>query len=1600
MAEEKITGNNKRLADMSEEVFSRRDEFAVTPYDGLVMAVHKSGFAQLSIEDSTSFTAIGGRGIGSLKLMTPGPILPQRPSKIVLPKSDDDDEMVTIERGDEFMRHVFVLSGAQHVDKMDEILPEVNKSDQLLLKAFQQCYDTPVPSGAIGLHSTTGAGLLRSHERPNPDGEKDTEELFELFKGVIPKAERQDYVLYIIMSLKLAVDYALSGSHLLDETNATQPPKKAGPVVLKTVFKIPIGNKRLAQPIDEKAFGAMIYTSDNAMLAKNAKEKIYGQHMHVVDSVLKKFNTDMCSFFVPDSSDVRNLPGTRLLISSVISCVLFGYQINYQFAPDDMSSLDLLNDRLRAVRNYYVENKPHQKHVQILDHTSQQKTVLAVGMYRKGAINPNAFLSYREGPSKAKHYYPWNATAQQLREANKETLQVITNEADAEVKDEATIDELFADAQIDLCGLLDVNENIIHADMMVTDNELLSMDANNDSKGIKPSIQKDVTGAKVKTVGLCSLGFKLGMPYVQYLISFFHFDLYLFKMYLYTKISYVKSRQKNVEMGSTSIIHPLKAEGEPDAYMCRACNLLFYDQATEEGCLCFSLAMVASIIKNSTRTTTPLSVKRAYHRMPDPKRLQVGRAGFARFRNNYQIIIDERASSSAGFGGINIKNVIDPLRGSASGSEIAPSSANSKIDGTSEQGAQVDQPVPQETDHADREKKNQFQKDLDESIPLTNIINDAMKAFAPKASFYVGATPDQTPSKTDHVHVDIHRFFKDPTIDLESFQSKENINKGLKTCLAKLMGDRTVLDISGARSIKGEGAGMAKHETNKPTSTSWGNFSDDDDDDDDDDDSDKENYDSDKALSRGQKTPPSKRARLDHPISKKEPSTAEELENDFVVALLHEVLTKEESIESLANVGPIYKNSIDFADPKVIGRLVRKCSLACIGNQNPTEPIDETTATDSIFMLLTESIISKLPAMFVDVHKFVGERLEYSAEKMDREYSRLAQMTDRPKRKMVTHITTDDDDALLNRTQMAIVTAYLRHRDEALKKPSTAVQCTKEEANRLYSTTEGGLKCESISKNIGCVFPSIAVGPLPDSVPELVMTDNSTAASTTVTVELHLPLKMKINLNTTAFDKHSKPRNTSQASTEPNPTDAENPPVVDDNCADNDTAIFNPISLKNKENGAHDGPQAMASPYVSNRTMLTILQDPAVKLRNMNTTNYSNMAARDDTIKYVMEYIRSNYNGTLQTANAVMECLTLAIRKGLRRATTIFGNAMLALSRLTSSKRMVALLKSLKPRALRALLPGGNRKNEVVETLIEKVLTTTVGGIVYAQSLYTLCLCVELYSPGPVVDGSAPWLDGAYAMITSMVLGSLRLIVSDNGCTGTKLRDMEPKRPETTLYTYLYAGRRHDTNNDRTRLWQAKANLSLGWTAFYGRANGTLVVDKLFSGVQGGGSREKHGFLDRLFVLGAKTSHVIVTPQHLVPRYDGVEDIQLLMSPDKIEDLITMCLLDEAVFSSLLKYYKEMAAIDNINLAGKTREELVPTVLYIHDITKDVFENMGVSTLDFCTEVHGVMHGGQYRSVNEGGFSGYTHTGEHDQDTEMADAEEMTEDEIMRFLNE
>ena len=124
------------------------------------------------------------------------------------------------------------------------------------------------------------------------------------------------------------------------------------------------------------------------------------------------------------------------------------------------------------------------------------------------------------------------------------------------------------------------------------------------------------------------------------------------------------------------------------------------------------------------------------------------------------------------------------------------------------------------------------------------------------------------------------------------------------------------------------------------------------------------------------------------------------------------------------------------------------------------------------------------------------------------------------------------------------------------------------------------------------------------------------------------------------------------------------------------------------------------------------------------------------------------------------------------------------------------------------------------------------------------------------------------------------------------------------------------------------------------------------------------------------------------------------MSPDKIEDLITMCLLDEAVFSSLLKYYKEMAAIDNINLAGKTREELVPTVLYIHDITKDVFENMGVSTLDFCTEVHGVMHGGQYRSVNEGGFSGYTHTGEHDQDTEMADAEEMTEDEIMRFLNE
>ena len=1582
------TRHQKAVDEITSALFSNKKEFAVVPFDGLVMAVHKTAFEELT-DTATSFTSLNGRGKGLHRLMTPGTVVPQQPAKVVLPKIEEDDSFVSIGQGSTYMKHACILAGAEHVDKMDKILPEVNLYDDALIKAFEKCFETQIPSGAVGLHGTTGAGLLNSHQPPKPEGDVEVNELFDMFGKEISKEERKDYVLYTVMTLKASTDYALNGSHALDIKRDTTDSGK-GPVILPTVFRIPIDNDLLAQPVDRKAFGMMIYTRDNPFLDENAKTKIYGSDMNVSDPVLKNFNLNVREYFAAANPNTFvPLPETRFYVSTVASDVLFECQILYKYTGGQgASSMELLVDRLKAIRSYYLNNTNYKRHESTIGSTSHQKATLALALYKLSSINPSGFLSFRDQRARGKQPFPWHTTENQLKDNNKDVVTALTKDCDPEVKNKATMAEIFSKSQMELCTVLDVNSNMIHADMIVTGQELASFDVTGggQGKGKQPTTATVAPGAGVKTVGLCSLAYTYGMSYVHYLMTVFNFDPFKFKRFVVQNTLYIKKTALDIDLGNEDVPYPVKNERDSSPKLCPSCGIKFYEKKSDRGCVCFLVSLAASLIAGPNITISKITIQNTFNRLPDNRYLQGGKGEFTRFKNNHQLVINETPSNSSSFGGIHLKNILNPLRRSApaNAEHNAPSNTKDGSEGQDQTGQGQDAPSTSNgTSTGDKKRTQFFQKELDECIPLQNLLTEAVKEFGAQASFHIGEGVIK--DKPNQQKLDVHDFLTDEGLSVDVLQDPEHINKGVVEVLMKMSGNRSIRDLAGTRTLKGHNANnntsststMSRKNKYKPTREfdAWNGTNEDEDEDEDEED----------VTDQG--PPQNKRARIlsddEDEESERKPSSAFTLEDDFIVALLHEVL-KNPADKNTSTVGQVYKTGIDFDDCKTIARLIQKLCLLCTGNKSHEISIGEDLDPTSLLMAMTESCMAKLPALFVNVHKFVADRLDYTPEKLDKEYLRLAQMTDRPKRNIVTHLTNDMEDPLQTRSDMALLISHMRHRDEALKKLSTIVQCSVGDAERLFKTGEEGLDCTAVSNNSPCIFPSVTMGS--DGVPELEISDNSSTEAN-FAVQLLLPIKLKIGLSTTAFDKtKTKQKQQQQQQTSKGQDMTEKDKVGMEDLNEN-TEIFNPLSLKNKMGNGRD-----VSTYVSRKTMMTILRDPVVKLRNMNSFNFSNLAAEEDTRKYVMDYIKTNVLGVLSSSNSVVECLTHSVRNGLRKISSAFGEAIQVLANLTKSIKLKNVLLKHKAVLLRALTSSAE-KNKAIECFIGKVLEKSVNGIKYAQTLYMLCLCVELYVPGPAVNTADPWQQGAHDMITAMVLGSLRLIVSDHGCTGTNLNEMEPKKPEITTWTYLYGGGKYQTSIDHTRSKQSTCNITLGQTAFHARVDGKIVQSKLYSAVQGGGNMETNGFLTMLFKPSSKSSHIIITPRYLVP-HTSSEDIQVLMTPERFDDLITSAMCTEGIFGVVIKYYKEMSALINVVLVGKTATDLVPIVLQIHGQKEQAFEMIGITVLDWCREVATVINGGAFKSIEDGAFFGC-------EDEDMDDAENnMTEDEIMNMFED
>ena len=264
------------------------DQFGITMYDGLLVAMHKNRFIQLTASRALQAESISfyNQMFGSINLIavSPGSVVPTYPSRLIATEAGCE-----VNNNSRFFDKTLVLHGMHHLDKITSHLPDINKYDAEIINAWK-LMKSKVRKEIL----TTPSALFIKDilmDEISTELQQESNEIFPyLFNNfftqtAIPYNEfHENYIIYMICNIKIACDYILNT-------------EKHNIVVNSKLMQVKVDNPYLAEDHNENPcfIRTLACKGDNILVGSGTKiaNRLFSEIGNEFDSEPDTFKDNM-----------------------------------------------------------------------------------------------------------------------------------------------------------------------------------------------------------------------------------------------------------------------------------------------------------------------------------------------------------------------------------------------------------------------------------------------------------------------------------------------------------------------------------------------------------------------------------------------------------------------------------------------------------------------------------------------------------------------------------------------------------------------------------------------------------------------------------------------------------------------------------------------------------------------------------------------------------------------------------------------------------------------------------------------------------------------------------------------------------------------------------------------------------------------------------------------------------------------------------------------------------------------------------------------------------------------------------------------------------
>lgn len=1428
----KLTGDQKHIESLVNQLRSKYSgEFAITTYDGLLLAVPKDAYCNVTPIDSlqyeiTSFGSDQAIGTGRLQFMTPGSVIPMFPTTV-----DVAEDGTELKPGMRFMDKVVILSGANHVDKTAEVISGVHNYDQLITAMNGELRKRKYEVGFHSLPNSVGVDLLdaASNDSLNRNYAK---ELFQNHFPEIPEDQRSEYVLFVTCHAKAAIDYVLGNLEVFQQTikKGQGFRNKCGLRVSPKTMAVKIDNDRLNSVT---AYCRLLSCNDNkVMLNPQDVDRCYGGKMCIKDPVLQEFNRSLKEGMVFEAESCSKLPPSRFLASILASTVMYDHPTPMQmpFESDD-TGLDLLVDRLNAISSLFIRNRV------LLSMPSfsppDQLACMTLGVLKNSGISPEALKYYRSDTPIIEEgelpNSPWPMPlAEYTRQNMKKVIGAMNTDVDEKTKLAARLEETMRGATYQLLTLLNYRDHIFHVDLFKNLMELYEdfIKLYPDRSTTKPG--SDLNQMRIKP--LCGWNvFRADFGIVQNIYSKFHYDPIAFKRNFIVNALYYLGGQENVRLQDDIERSPLPdfievvntagiAKEKGARYACQHCGDVPFYQREGPHCLCFLFLKVAGTLAGE-RSSTLKDVRVLYEKFVK----NVGNnfdfnGSMTSCKTLHNVMVNEAKSSAGHFGKISLQH-----GGRANGFGVKKRNkkpdrkGNDNVVGATDRTTTTatlnehkEQPENCITGEKDSKtlfletrKMESITKDVKMKLKGNATLTDPRESneedfkssyFWNIQRFWLGSDPDGNAAEAQDLKIRVTG-----TEDNATERCKQVLLTDVTAILPLLKNDKVPAPIKPP-----DQPNINKHAMSRPMPNivsrkrKRDTFEQQTDDEEEDEDEDEDDYDD---ANKENICPTGKKSN--------EKQSQKDMTN-FVKALLYKVLTD--------GGLPAGTTTDDFnsrhakllekwkADPQRKNAQFRSALRAFLfGNRCSYENFIDPADPHSLFARIVESYLKRIPAFISDIHTALASTLDMTPEELEEEHPSIYHYEEKAKRELVSWIDFFGSDSVNKRSSMLTMYEVVRHEVEARAcKTASETQVNKENSHNILKNKNGPF-CLYVEGNFKVRVPTVQDDPSL-RMPVLKMSTKSTHDAQAA-FNMPLPVKMKVNLNLSEIDEKFKAKPNYQPCVT-NPSEYE----TDMDCFEAED-VFIPKPLLNSHSALT--PTMIDAPRPAHE-LAAILRDRSLKFTKIGTSKFMDITKRREIVSIMNRYLlsRKGFTKIPKLHNLVMQefinMINLTLSKMLIIMQTVTG--------------VMSKVVPIPHDYLTGLFCTMSEKLASTAVLAKAFEAVCCKNICLAGGLYLLALCTELYAPPSLPKDGDKNLERDNHAVNSICAGILRLYVGPDDCnTETRKPESKQVRMMPVLSTYLN-GRKTSvvTTTDKSRVSATQMMMLIqmnSYTSTYGNSN-------------------------------------------------------------------------------------------------------------------------------------------------------------------------------------